>query len=352
MIHAIVLCLAIQAAAVQTADQHQEAGVAALKAAQNSQALTEFKKVIEIDPANAPGYYGLGVAYMQMNDFGSAISPLKKALELDPTLTAVHLPLGYALLGQGYAAEALKHLEKANDKAGMGIAQLEIGDLPNAVQNLQAGLEARPQDPDMIYYLARATGLLSKQLYDMLVAAYPNSPRSNLAEAENYAALRQDEEAEAHYKSALKQKPDLPGAHLALGVFYAKASKWPEAEVEFREAAKQQPGNAEAAYRLGAALLQDGNAKEARVELVRANQLLPDMPETLGELAKAESMQNNFAAAEKAWNRIIELEKTGDLAAQAHFGLAGIYRKQGKAADAAREMRLFQEAKHPQSQQP
>jgi Flp pilus assembly protein TadD len=350
MIHALILYLAIQASAAETADQHQAAGVAALKAAQVSQAIIEFKKVIELDPTDGPGYYGLGVAYMQSGEYGSAISPLKKALELDSSLTVVHLPLGYALLWQGYATEALPHLEKANDKAGIGIAQLENGDLPNAVQNLQSAVAESPRNPELIYYLARATGLLSKQLYDTLLATYPNTPRANLAEAENYAALRQQEEAEAHYKAALKQKSDLPGAHLALGVFYATASKWPEAEEEFQVAAKQQPGSAEAAYRLGAALLQDGKAHDARVELERANRLMPDMPETLVSLGKAESMENNAAAAQKAWSRVIELEKTGPLASQAHFGLAGIYRKQGKTEDAAREMKLYQDAKQPSSQ--
>ena len=258
MIHAIVLFLAIQASAQDPA-AHQNAGIAALKAAQNDQAIAEFKKVIELDPANAAGYFGLGVAYMQSREKGAAIQPLKKALELDPTLTVVHKPLGDALLAQGYAAEAVPQFEKAHDKAGLGIAQLNSGDLPNAVQNLQSALASKPNDPDLMYYLARATGLLSKELYDTLLAAYPNSARANLAAAENYAALRQGQEAEAHYQAALKQQPDLPGAHLALGQFYATASKWKEAEDEFRAEAKLEPGNAEAGYRLGAALILGGN---------------------------------------------------------------------------------------------
>jgi hypothetical protein len=35
------------------------------------------------------------------------------------------------------------------------------------------------------------------------------------------------------------------------------------------------------------------------------------------------------------------LEKDTPLAAQAHFGLSGIYRKQGRPADADREMEEF-----------
>ena len=38
---------------------------------------------------------------------------------------------------------------------------------------------------------------------------------------------------------------------------------------------------------------------------------------------------------------MLKLENDTPLAAQAHFGLAAIYRKQGKTADADREMEQF-----------
>jgi tetratricopeptide (TPR) repeat protein len=344
MIPAVILYLAIQVA-TQSAPQHEAAGVTALKAGHRDVAIEEFKKAAELEPKGADIHFDLGVAYFENGDFDLAIISLKKALALNPELTAAHQPLGYALLTQGYAAEAVKQFEKTKDKGGLGISQLEVGDLDNAVQNLQAALVARPKDPDLMYYMARASGLLSQQLYSLLITTYPDSPRANQALAENYAALRQTKDAVEHYQAALRERPGLPGAELALGQVYAGASQWKEAEDAFRAEAKLEPGNAEVAYRLGSALLQDGNSHDALPELERANRLEPDMPETLYALGKAESLEGNYAPAEKAWNRVIELEKTGDLASQAHFGLAGVYRKQGKAADAAREMKAFEEAR-------
>lgn len=349
MIHALVLYLAIQAAA-QSAPQHEEAGVAALKAGDKDAAIEEFKKATELAPNDTQGFFDLGVAYMQRRDYGPAIAPLKKALELDPNLTAAHQPLGYALLAQGYAADAVKQFAGTNDKAGLGIAQLEAGDLQNAVQNLQAAVAAQPNNPDLLYYLARACGLLSKQLYDLLPSSYPGTPRANEAMADNYAAFHQTQQAVEHYQAALRDRPDLRGVNLALGQVYASANNWKQAEDAFRAETKLQPGNAEAAYRLGTALLQDGNAHEARIELERADRLQPDMPETLYSLGKAESQAGNDAAAEKAWKRVIALEKTGDLASQAHFGLSGIYRKQRKTEDAARELKQFQDSRQPDKQ--
>jgi superkiller protein 3 len=346
MIHAVVLLFAIQAAG-QTATQHEQAGVAMLQAGNKDQAIAEFKKATEQDPTDPRAFFGLGMAYTQNADLGAAIAPLKKALELDPGMAEAHEPLANALLAQGYAQEAVPQFEKAGDQAGLGIAQLEAGDLPAAVKNLQEAANAQPNNPDLLYYLARASGLLSKQLYDLLLSNYPDSPRANQALAENYAALRQSQQAVDHYQAALRDRPDLPGAHLALGQVYAAASLWKQAEEAFRAESKLQPGNAETAFRLGSALLQDGNAHEARMELERADKLQPDMPETLYSLGKAESQDGNLAGAEKAWKRVIELEKTGDLASQAHFGLSGVYRKQGKTEEAARELKAFQETRKP-----
>jgi tetratricopeptide (TPR) repeat protein len=123
---------------------------------------------------------------------------------------------------------------------------------------------------------------------------------------------------------------------------YAGASQWDKAEQEFRAQTKLQPGNAEAAYRLGSALLQQGKTREALAELQRADHLMPDMPETLYSLGKAASLQGDAKSAESAWLKVIAVEQKSSLAAQAHFALAGLYRKQGKSSDAEREMREFQ----------
>jgi tetratricopeptide (TPR) repeat protein len=324
------------------AAQHMQAAIAADKQQQFDVAITEFRKVTELEPTFAEGFLGLGQTYMEKRDFGSAIAALKHAIDVDPSLAPAHQLLGYALLTQGYAAEAIPHLQRVNDKTGLGIAEIQTGQLPEAVANLQAALTERPNDPDLLYYLGRASGLLSKQSIDTLQAAYPDSARAHQAMAENYFVLRQMPEAEKEYREALKQRPDIPELHLELGEVYAGAFQWPKAEEEFRAQTKLQPGNAEAAYRLGTALLEQGKVREARAELVRADKLMPDMPETLYSLGKAASLEGDTATAEKEWTKLLLIEKETPLAAQAHFGLAGLYRKQGKTAAAQHEMQEFQ----------
>src|SRR6516165_986449 len=308
-----------------------QAGGEAEKTGQFRTAIAEFQKVTEIEPTVATGFVRLGQAYLENHDFGGAVSPLRQALKLDPDLAAAHQLLGYALLAQGYAAQAVPHLEKSDDIAALGIAQLEAGQLADAAAHLQTALAKRPNDPDLLYYFGRVSGLLSKQSMDMLIAAYPDSARTHQAMAENYYILRQMPQAEKEFQEAIRLRPDLPKIHLELGLVYAGASQWPKAEEAFRAETKLQPGNAEAAYRLGNALLQQGKAREARAELERSNNLLPEMPETLYSLGKADALDGDAASAEKAWRKLIDLENGSSLAAQAHFALAGLYRKQGKA---------------------
>jgi len=321
--------------------QHFQAGAEAEKSGHFSAAIVEFQKVTELEPTAATGFVRLGQAYLENSDFGGAIPPLNQALKLDPDLAAAHQLLGYALLAQGYAAQAVPHLEKSDDIAALGIAQLEAGQLADAAAHLQTALAKRPNDPDLLYYFGRVSGLLSKQSMDMLIAAYPDSARTHQAMAENYYILRQMPQAEKEFQEAIRLRPDLPKIHLELGLVYAGASQWPKAEEAFRAETKLQPGNAEAAYRLGNALLQQGKAREARAELERSNTLLPEMPETLYSLGKADALDGDAASAEKAWRKLIELENGSSLAAQAHFALAGLYRKQGKPEQAAREMEEY-----------
>ena len=342
MIRALLLLWFASQTISPEAAQHMQAGIAADKQKQFDVAITEFKKVTELEPTFADGFVGLGQTYMEKHDFASAVTPLKRALEVDPDLAPAHQLLGYALLAQGYAAQAIPHLQKVQDKTGLGIAEIQTGQLPEAVANLQAALAERPNDQDLLYYLGRASGLLSKQSIDTLLAAYPDSARAHQALAENYFVLRQMPEAEKEYREALRLRPDTPELHLELGEVYAGAFQWAKAEDEFRAQAKLQPGNAEAAYRLGTALLEQGKAREARVELVRADKLMPDMPETLYSLGKAASLEGDTATAEKEWTRLLSIEKETPLAAQAHFALASLYRKQGKTAAAQHEMQEFQ----------
>ena len=325
--------------------EHVKAGLAAKQQGNLSQAIVEFRKVTELAPELPAAYVNLGAALLENHQYADAIAPLKKALSMNPNLAGADQMLGYALLSSGYVQEALPHLEKAGDPGALGIAQVKLGKFAEAVQNLNAALEKHPNDPNLLYYMGRAAGLLSKRAFDVLESAYPDSAQAHESLAENYVALRQLPEAEREYQAAVKSYPDTPGLHLAMGEMYLLAPNLDKAESEFRAETKLQPGDAEPAFHLGDVLLKEGKIKQAREELTRADSLRADMPETLYALGKAQSLSGDSAGAEKDWKRVIELGERSDLAAQAHFGLAALYRKQGKQTEAAREMSDYESLK-------
>ena len=332
--------LALQASD-SPAIQHVHAGVAAEKSGQLDAALAEFRKATELDPKLAAAFADLGGIYIEKRDYAAAIPPLRRAIEISPDLEAAHRLLGYALLAQGYATEAIPHLEKGQAEDALGIALLDAGKLPEAVAVLQKALSQSPNDPELLYYYGRASGLLSKQVFDELEARFPDSARAHEMMAQDYAVLRDVPAAEREFFAALRLRPQTAGLHLQLGELYARAQQWDKAEEQFRLETELQPGSAEAFYRLGEARLQLGKFHEAREALVHSDQLRADMPETLYQLGKAASMDGDDTTAQKCWLHLLSLEKDTPLAAQAHFGLSGIYRKQGKRADADREMEEF-----------
>jgi tetratricopeptide (TPR) repeat protein len=321
---------------------HLQAGSNALSQSRSAEAAAEFRKATEMAPDLPAAYVGLGQALMQVGDYQGAIAPLKRALELDADLPGAHQLLGFTLLAAGYAAEAIPHLEKVQAFDGLGVAQLKIGKFAEAVASLQAALAKRPGDVDLMYYLGRASGLLSQQSFEQLRTAAPESARAHQILGETYAVLHNSAGAEQQFGEALRLRPGTPGLHLELGQVYAGDSKWDKAEQEYRTEAQIEPGDAEAAYRLGDALLQQGKVKEARHELERASALAPDMADVLYEVGKAAALDGDQAAAEKAWLAVLKVQKDGTLAAQAHFGLAGIYRARGNASKADAEMKEFQ----------
>jgi tetratricopeptide (TPR) repeat protein len=347
VIHPVLIAgLMLQIISAQGA-QHMQAGVEAHKQGHFDTAIAEFRQATQTDPGFGQAFFNLGEEYYNVRDFTAAIAPLKRALELNPDLEAAHRELGYSLLTLGESAEAIPHLEKVKAREALGIAQIDTGRYQEAIANLSAALGDHPNDADLLYYLGRAAGLLSKQSIDSLVELQPNSSRAHQAMGESYFVVRQLPQAEKEFSEALRLRPETPGLHLALGLVYVGKAEWAKAEEQFLAETKLQPGSAEAAYRLGSTLLQEGKAHEARLALEQANHLKSDMPETLYSLGKAAALDGDAPMAEKSWRRLLEVEKEGSLAAQTHFALAALYRKLGdstKAEDEMREFRKLQKA--------
>jgi tetratricopeptide (TPR) repeat protein len=262
-------------------------------------------------------------------------------VELQDDLPGAHALLGTALLAQGFAADAVLHLRKGHEEDLLGVALLESGSVREALDRLEAALAHRPNDPDLLYYLSHAHEQLSKQIFETLQQKHPDSARTHQITAEALASSGNRERAEKYFRLALSSRADLRGVHFALGELVLQAGDYAGAEREFRAELELSPGSAAAAYKLGSVLANQGRTEEAIAQLRLADRLQRDMPETLLELGKTLNAAGDAISAEPVLRRLLTLETAGALAETAHFQLAQAYRKLGRAADAEREMKLF-----------
>ena len=321
--------------------QHVEAGLQAKRSGDVDTAIREFKAATELAPNLAAAFVNLGAAYIEKKDFGKAVPPLEKSLQLQPDLRGAEGMLGAALLAQGYAAAAMPYLEKGQANDLLGVALLEMNRDREAVDHLEAALEKRPNDPDLLYYLSEAHVRLAKRAMDRLSEAAPNSARREQMQGETAAAAGNQEAARKYFLAALGKRPGLRGVHGALGESYLAAGDYERAETEFRAEVQVAPGSALAHYKLGSTLLNRGQGTAAIAELRQARQLQQESPEILLALGKALNMTGDARGAAETLEGLLHSAPDSAQAAAAHLQLAQSYRKLGRAADAERQMKLF-----------
>lgn len=318
-----------------------EAGLKAKQAGDLEAAIRAFEQVAALAPSLAAAHVNLGAVLLEARQYEKAAASLRRALALAPDLPGAHAMLGAALLTQGYASEAIPHLEKGQSWDLLGVALLESGRIADAIPVLEKAAAERPDDPDLLYYLGRAHSQLSRQLFDRLLEAHPDSARAHQLLGEAHQAGGNRELAEKELRAALERRNTLPGVHLALGELYESAGDYTRAEQEYRTELQARPGDARAAFKLGAVLLAQGRAEEALEWLERSDRLRPDMAETLFELARALTVARRLPEAEKRLRRVLELENMSRLAESASFQLSQILRRQHRTEEADRELERY-----------
>jgi len=170
---------------------------------QHEAAVAQWRKLLELSPAEAKVHMNLGVSLARTGKPEEAIAHQQKALELDPENPEAHMNLGMALAATGRWDEAITHCWKA----------LEI-------------------DPEYA------------------------EAHSNLGAA--LAAKGKWEEAVSHYRKALEVNPRYAEVHSNLGVVLARAGKLGEAITHFQRAVELSPNSAEVGNNLAAAYAQAG----------------------------------------------------------------------------------------------
>lgn len=267
----------------------------------NKRALTQYQKVLDLQPNHAPAYFRLGMVYADLKDKKAAIKAYEKAVGLDPSYIVARYNLGLLLMATkarhraneqfarilelepeharsrfnlGRVAYGLKHYDEAIAEYRQALelrqgdypeAQLNIGlthvakkDYTEAVTAYKQAIGSRLEYPQAWYNLGLAYKRmgLHKEAEDALLtaikydAAYEQA-WFNLGSL--YAGQDRNDESIAAYKQALSIRPDYRGAQLNLAVRYARLGRYEDAVALYKEVLARHPKYAAAWLNIGIA---------------------------------------------------------------------------------------------------
>lgn len=150
--------------ALERAKIHTELGVGYYEAGKLAVALEELNEAISADKTYAPAWNARALVHMDLREDSQAESDFKQALKLDPAGSATKNNYGLFLCqrnrgkeGVSYLLDAVKNpLYATPDVAykNAGLCALNIGDKKSAEEFFQRALKLNPNQPQALYNMA------------------------------------------------------------------------------------------------------------------------------------------------------------------------------------------------------
>ncbi len=326
-----------------------QAALEAASANRLEDAAAGFAAVIAKAPGLAEAHMNLGIVRHRQGRLTAAVEEFETALQLKPDLKGAHAVLGFDDLQIVRVSKAVSELEQAvqedpsNAKVNgwLGMAYVAAGSFRAAVPRLEMALQAQPQDVPLLGALARAYSGAMGQVHQRLAELGKTSAEAHVALAQSYAAAGLGDAAIDEYIAALALDPKLTGVQGPLGDIYMDASKLDEAEAAYRKDAEEFPDAPETLFRLGLVLTQQGKPVEAQPFLRKAVEGDPGAGEPRVYLGKALLDLGKLEEAETTLRGALELPLPAKFLRTAHYSLALVCRRLGKAAEASKEMEAF-----------
>ena len=199
---------------ISRSDEHNTRGIELADRGWLDEAMSEFKKAIQLDPGSAHAHDNLGTVLAEKGELLEALIEYVEALRADPESPTAHHYLGSFLAGQGYElaiheyrrAIELEH-EFPDAHLNLAMALADRGDMEEAVAELELAHGQAPEDELIQHELACC-----------------------LIDVERYP------EAIGHLKRIVKRFPEHVEAYVDLGIAYTAQGFYAEAEGILRAA--------------------------------------------------------------------------------------------------------------------
>lgn len=312
-------------------------------------AIEEYRQMIRLAPHLAAAYNNLGMLYFNHRQYAEAVPVLERGLRVDPQMSTATAMLGlsYFELGENEKAEpVLQRALRANptdSNVQMSLAHvlLNLGKNQEAIQSLNDYLARNPKDQQAWYLLGKTYLQMSEDALGKVNQIDPNSFVAHEVAGEIDESMHNYDGALVEFKKAVELAPQQAGTHLRLGNVYWVMGKWQSAQDEFRAELTIAPTDCVARWKLANSILAaDGAPDEALKDLNEAVAGCPRIMQAHVDRARALVKLNR--STEALPDLLLAVKDSPD-EPSIHFLLASVYRAQGRADDAKREMSTYGE---------
>ncbi|HEY7306444.1 MAG TPA: tetratricopeptide repeat protein [Bryobacteraceae bacterium] len=274
------------------ADAHYNLGLALATDGQDTTAVPELKRALELNPKHAAAVRAMGVTFIHQGKFDEAVAALQRALEL-----------------------AANDAEAANN---LGTAQLRLKNVNGAVESLEKAIHINPNLIKAHATLAQAyqrAGRAAEAQRESERVASLTAEQRNLGRAMVLvdSAVQQfsaghAREAISTLQQAISASPGFPDAHFQLGRIVRESGGDPnEAIACFRRVLNLDPERADAHYEIGVTLELAGRKAEALPEYRIAVEMAPCHADARTALARAALEAGEWPDAQKEFRAVIAL---------------------------------------------
>jgi tetratricopeptide (TPR) repeat protein len=322
-----------------------------------AEAVSAYRKVIQIDPTRADAFYGLGKILYKQTQYKDAADALEKAASQGYAGKEVQFDLGeayeavpdfaraaaayerYIALGPAEAWKAALRLGVCRTKLGeydaaiAALAEAEKAE-PRNIKVREAQAEAfmkagRLEEAEAVYTaMAGINPPEAKRYYSQTYQMYEGAgkfdraiaPLKKIIELDpknetnfyylglTYFKAQQYDQAVAAFQQSLAIKPDFPHAWYQIGSSYFNAKKYKEAAEAYKKYVELSPEDASGWLNIGVAYNQAKNYEAALEPLKKCVDLKPDNAVALANLAIVYiNLKDNFSAKE-IYNKLVTLD--------------------------------------------
>jgi protein O-mannosyl-transferase len=288
---------------------HNNLGLALADRKQYTEAIAQYRAVLDIKPRYKKSRNNLGVAFAGMGDFDAAIQHYRLALEIDPNYAGAHFNLGHALVAAGRADAGIAHYRIA--------MKLDPAN-PDVLNNLGVVLVDHGRTVEAIAYFTRA------------LAIRPDAQVENNLGVALYRSGRIPE-AQEHVQRSLSLDPDYASAADNLRKIRGELKKIHSELAILDQAVKKDPKDAEIRARLAALKKRTGDLAGAADHYQRAVELKPDAVEYLDQLAMIRAMQGRYDDALAVFEQILVSSPNP---VNAYYKIAALHAQQNQTDEA------------------